>query len=181
MKSFLQFLLIFFSMCLCALIAVQWVRETDLRTNVQTLTDEGQNKSEYITNLVSRIDKNEKEILRLDGDKNRLTGQVKTNEEQIASLKLNLEKTTFEKERFEKLSDDYRKVVEKANENIKVQNDAIKKQNEDLQKLMEDRNTVVTKFNALAKEYKDLVEKWNKQQEDLAKAATNAPPTSARK
>ena len=31
MKSFLQNLLIFFAMTLCALIAFQWVRETDLR------------------------------------------------------------------------------------------------------------------------------------------------------
>ncbi len=181
MKSFLQSLLIFFSMCLCALIAFQWVRETDLRKDVQALTDEGQNKSEYITNLVSRIDKNEREIQRLDGIKNTLTGQVKTNEEQIASLKVSLDKANFEKDRFEKTAEEYRKVVEQANDSIKKQNEAIKKQNEDMQKLMEDRNAVVTKFNGLAKEYKDLVDKWNKQQEDLAKAATNAPATSARK
>jgi hypothetical protein len=33
----------------------------------------------------------------------------------------------------------------------------------------------VKKFNALAAEHNDLVTKWNKQQEELAAAATNAP------
>jgi chromosome segregation ATPase len=157
------------------LIAVQWVRETALRQNVQALTDDLQDHKESITNMLSRIGRNETEIQRLDGLKTTLTSQVKTNEALISTLKVDLDKMTAEKERCERLSEEYRKVVEKANESIKVQNDAIKKQNEEMQKLMEDRNQVVTKFNALAKEYQDLVDKWNKQQEDLAKAATNAP------
>ena len=39
MKNFLQGLLIFFSMCLCGMIAFQWVRETRLRLDVQDLTN----------------------------------------------------------------------------------------------------------------------------------------------
>ncbi len=44
-----------------------------------------------------------------------------------------------------------------------------------MKKLAEDRNAMVVKFNDLAKQYGDLVDKWNKQQEELAKAATNPP------
>src|SRR5437016_5513745 len=39
MKNFLQNLLIFFALCLCALIAIQWVRETDLNRRVQALSN----------------------------------------------------------------------------------------------------------------------------------------------
>jgi uncharacterized membrane-anchored protein YhcB (DUF1043 family) len=42
-------------------------------------------------------------------------------------------------------------------------------------KLAEDRNEVVKKFNKMAADYNDLAAKWNKQQEELAKAATNTP------
>jgi uncharacterized membrane-anchored protein YhcB (DUF1043 family) len=43
-------------------------------------------------------------------------------------------------------------------------------------KLAADRNEVVKKFNKMAADYNDLAAKWNTQQEELAKAATNAPP-----
>jgi len=39
----------------------------------------------------------------------------------------------------------------------------------------EDRNEVVKKFNKMAADYNDLATKWNKQQEELGKAATNTP------
>ena len=45
-----------------------------------------------------------------------------------------------------------------------------------LKKLVEERNANVAKFNKLAAEYNDLVNKWNKQQEEISKGATNAPP-----
>ena len=42
-------------------------------------------------------------------------------------------------------------------------------------KLVEERNQVVTNFNKMAADFNDLATKWNKQQEELAKASTNAP------
>jgi len=42
-------------------------------------------------------------------------------------------------------------------------------------KLSEDRNEVVKKFNKMAADYNDLQRNGTRQQEELAKAATNTP------
>jgi hypothetical protein len=44
-----------------------------------------------------------------------------------------------------------------------------------MKKLAEERNQMVVKYNEMATNYNALTTKWNKQQEDLARAATNAP------
>jgi septal ring factor EnvC (AmiA/AmiB activator) len=175
MKNFLQNLLIFFALCLCALIAIQWVRETDLRKNVQALTDTIHDKSEAIQNLQLQLRRDEDEIKRLDGIKKDLTATVKSNNVEIASLSKSLEKANVENERNLKQIENYKEAIKVANDNILKQNEDIKRQNEEMKKLAEDRNEIVKKFNDVAKQYSDLVDKWNKQQEDLAKAATNTP------
>jgi chromosome segregation ATPase len=175
MKTFLQNLLIFFALSLCALISFQWVRETDLRKNVQSLTDTVHDKMESIQNLQVSIKRDESEIQRLDGIKNLLTQTVKSNDLQISTLVKSLEKATNEVERTQHQMEAYKDALLAANESIKKQNEEVKRQNEEMAKMVEDRNEVVTKFNKMAADYNDLAAKWNKQQEDLAKAATNAP------
>lgn len=182
MKNFLQNLLIFLSLCLCGLIAFQWVRETDLRKSVQQQTDTIQTKTENILNLEAQIKRDNSEIQRLDGIKNQLTSQVQTNEAEIKLIRLELGKSSAEIDRLGGQLTEYKDALAKANTNlliqneaIKQQNESIKKQNDDMVKLANDRNEVVTKYNKLASEYKDLVDKWNAQQEQLAKAATNPP------
>ena len=175
MKAFLQNLLIFFALSLCALISFQWVRETDLRKQVQALTDTVHDKMENIQGLQSTVKHDESEIVRLDGLKNLLTKTVKSNDLQITSLVRAVEKATNEVDRAEKQIEVYKGALESANENIKKQNEDIKTQNEEMAKLAADRNEIVKKFNKIAADYNDLAAKWNKQQEELAKAATNAP------
>lgn len=175
MKTFLQNLLIFFALSLCALISFQWVRETDLRKSVQSLTDTVHDKMENIQNLQASIKRDESEIQRLDGLKNQLTQTVKSNDVQISTLVKSLEKATNDLERTQHQMDAYKDALQAANESIKKQNEEVKRQNEEMAKLAEDRNEVVKKFNKMAADYNDLATKWNKQQEDLAKAATNTP------
>jgi chromosome segregation ATPase len=179
MKAFLQNLLIFFALSLCAMISYQWVRETDLRKQVQVLTDTVHDKLENIQGLQSNVKHDEAEIVRLDGLKTALSQTVKSNDLQISALVRSIEKTTNDVERAEKQMEVYKGALETANENIKKQNDDIKTQNEEMAKLAADRNEVVKKFNKMASDYNDLAAKWNKQQEELAKAATNAPPANA--
>jgi chromosome segregation ATPase len=176
MKAFLQNLLVFFALSLCAMITYQWVRETDLRKQIQGLTDTVHDKMENIQNLQSSVKHDESEIVRLDGLKTALTQTVKSNDLQISALVRAVEKATNEVERAEKQIEAYKGAIETANENIKKQNDDIKTQNEEMAKLADDRNEAVKKFNKMAADYNDLATKWNKQQEELAKAATNAPP-----
>lgn len=175
MKNFLQNLLLLFALCLCALITVQWVRETRLRKQVQELTNKGQDMSEEIQNLHATVRRNEAEIQRLDSLKNQLTATVKSNNVEIAKLVKDLEKVEAENERNLKQAGVYKEALQTANDNIKKQNEDILKQNEEMKKLAEERNQMVRKFNEMATNYNALTTRWNKQQEDLAKAATNAP------
>jgi epidermal growth factor receptor substrate 15 len=175
MKAFLQNLLIFFALSLCALISFQWVRETHLRRDIQDLTNTVHDKLEAIQNLQANVKRDETEIQRLDGLKNQLTQTVKSNDVQIATLFKDVEKATNQVERQEQQIDAYKGALETANDNIKKQNDDIKRQNQEMAKMAEDRNEVVKKYNKMAADYNDLAQKWNKQQEDLAKQATNAP------
>src|SRR5439155_11947077 len=66
MKNFLQNLLMFLALCLCGLVACQWVRETDLRKRLQGLTDVVHDKSEPILNLEASVRHGRDEIQRLD-------------------------------------------------------------------------------------------------------------------
>jgi chromosome segregation ATPase len=181
MKTFLQNLLIFFSLCLCALISYQWVRETDLNKRVQTLTDTVHDKMESIQSLQSSVKRDEAEIVRLDGLKTSLIQTVKSNGTQIALLVKAVDKATNEVDRAERQIEVYKGALDNANENIKKQNDDIKTQNEEMAKLSADRNEVVKKFNKMAADYNDLAAKWNKQQEELAKQATNTPAAKGQK
>ncbi len=176
MKSFLQNLLIFFALCLCALIAFQWVRETNLLKRVQALTDTVHDKSDAIQSLQDAAKRDEAEIQRLDGLKNQLLATVKTNQSQIAQLTKDLDKTTLENEKNLKQIELYKEAVQRANDNVLKQNETIRTQNEELKALADDRNKAITNLNEMVKKYNDLAENWNKLQEDLAKASTNAPP-----
>ncbi len=175
MKAFLQNLLIFFALSLCALISYQWVHETDLNKQVQSLTDTVHDKMEGIQNLQTTVKRDEGEIVRLDGIKNALTQTVKSNDVQISSLTRAVDKATNEVDRAERQIAVYKEAMDTANENIKRQNAEIKTQNEEMAKLAQERNDIVKKLNKTAADYNDLATKWNKQQEELAKAATNTP------
>jgi len=175
MKNFLQNLLIFFALCLCALIAFQWVRETDLRKKLQQLTNVVHDKSEAILNLEANARRDRDEIRRLDDLRKQLTQTVKSNEMQIVNLSKDLEKATNELQRTEKQMIAYKDAYQKTSENLTNANQRILEQNEQTKKLAREGNELVKKFNDLNGKYSELVERWNKQQQDIAKQATNAP------
>jgi len=151
------------------------VRETHMQKDIQDLNNTIHDKMENIQNLQASVKRDEDEIKRLDGIKTQLTQTLKSNDVQIASLTKDLEKKTSDIERAEKQIEAYKGALEAANDSIKKQNDDIKRQNEEMAKMSEERNEVVKKYNKMAADYNDLATKWNKQQEDLAKMATNTP------
>jgi chromosome segregation ATPase len=174
MKNFLNNLLLFFALCLCGLVAFQWVRETDLRKNLQARADELHDKMENIQSLQGAVRQDETEIKRLDGLKNQLAATVKTNLQEFATLTKGLDKANLENEKNQHQLEVYKEALQTANDNIKKQNEEMKQQND----AIEQQNQAIKKQNEemqqLAAKYTELVGKWNKQQEDLAKAATNA-------
>ena len=175
MKTFLQNLLIFLSLCLCGLIAFQWVRETDLRKSVQGLNDTIHDKLESIQSLQAGQKRDQSEIVRLDGLRKAFTETIKSNNVEIGTLRKSLDKVNADYDRSTNMVAQYKDAVQRANDSIKQQNDTIKQQNEEILKVAAERNEVVSNYNKVAKDFNELAQRWNKQQEDLAKAATNQP------
>jgi len=173
MKNFLQNLLIFFALCLCGLCGFQWVRETDLRKNVQHLTDTVQDESQAITNLQGEVRTDEAEIRRLDALKNELNDTVKSNRAEISQLTRDLQKVRIENDRNLQQIELDKQTIQAANDNVRLANENIEKQKEILRTLVTNRDELLLKFNKLATNYSNLVDQWNKQQEELAKQATN--------
>jgi chromosome segregation ATPase len=175
MKNFLQGLLIFFSLCLCALIAFQWVRETRLRQDRQTHAEQLHEKMEALQDLELRCRHLEAEIQRLDALKLDLVATVKTNRLEIDKWRDDLLKAEGASEVAERQLAAYKAALQAANDNITNQNESIKRQNIEMKQLTEERNDLAKKFNKLATEYSDLARRWNQVQEELAAQATNAP------
>jgi len=175
MQKFLSNLLIFFALCLCALCAFQWVRESRLRKEIGDLQHTVYQKLESIQNLESQLKLTKEDVTRLESLKTELSGIIKTNKVEIQNLTKYAEKQEKEIEAGKAQIAVYKDAVDKANENIKRQNEDIKKQNEDMKKLTADRNATVEKYNKVVDQYNDLVKQFEKYQEDVAKGATNKP------
>ena len=94
----------------------------------------------------------------------------------ISYLSTELEKATNDLRKTEKQMLVYKDAYQRTSENLTNANQAIVEQNERMKKLAEEGNDVIKKFNKLNADYTALVNKWNQQQEELAKQATNAPP-----
>src|SRR6266446_3419238 len=144
MKNILQNLLIFFALCLCALIAFQWVRETGLRRDIQKLYDTVHDKSEAILKLEAQVRLNNDEIKRLDGIRNQLTQIVKSNDVEIATLSKDLQKANFENERNRRQIEVYTNALQTANDNIRKQNEDIKLLSSEVKTLARERNLAVS-------------------------------------
>jgi chromosome segregation ATPase len=174
MNKLLPNLLIVIALALCGFNVVQWVREAKLHGDKQVLSDTIHKKLETIQNLELHVKRTEAEITRLDGIRQTLNENVKSNRLEIASLTKQLDKVEKELELTKRQGEVYKDALDTANEAIRRQNEDIKKQNEDLKQLVEDRNGIAEKFNKLTQDYNELVGKWNQQQEELRKAAEQA-------
>src|SRR5437867_3958457 len=122
MKNPLQSLLIFLSLCLCALIAVQWHRETRLRLEVQKLTDTIHDKMENIQNLQAALKRTEEDVMHLTRKRDELTDLVKSNRLDIDRLTKEVEKTQQESDKNLRQSEAYKGAYDQANENVKTAN-----------------------------------------------------------
>jgi len=176
MKNFLASLLIFFSLCLCGLIWFQWVREASSRQEIQSLHDKDFLTREEIQGLRATVRRTEEEVMRLDGLKIELTGTVKSNRQEIATLTKDLQHANAEAEARLRQIEVYKEALDRANESIKKQNEDVRRQNEEMRKLADERNEIVVKFNKVVADFNDLAGKWNTLQEKLA--GTNAPPAN---
>jgi len=171
MQKFLSNLLIFFALSLCALCAFQWVRESGLRKEIADLHHTVYQKLDAIQNLEAQLKQTKEDVTRLEDLRAELSGIIKTNKEEIQSLRKYSEKLEKEIDAGKAQITVYKDAVDKANENIKRQNEDIKKQNEEMKQLAADRNATVEKYNKVVDQYNGLVKQFEKFQEDVAKAS----------
>ena len=171
MKNPLQNLLVFFSICLCLLMVVQWHVETGLRKDIQAREDREHDLKENIQSLQGSLKERGDEITRLDGLKKQLTEIVNSNRVEIAQLTKDLDKANQDIDKHLRTIDSYKAAVDRANENVKTANERITEQNAEMKKLADDRNEIVAKYNDVVKKFNDLAKQWN----DMQAAATNAP------
>ena len=176
MKNFLTNLMIVLSLGLCGLIWFQWQRETVNRQQMQVMADRTHDRDEKIQSLDGLIRITQTEVTRLDSLKKELTEQVKSSTVQIVTLNKELDRTKSDNEVKTKQLAAYKDALDRANDAIKKQNEDVTRQNEDLKRVAEERNEMALKFNKVATEFNELAAKWNTLQEQLAQAATNAPP-----
>lgn len=180
MKSFLINLMIAVSLGLCVLIWFQWKRETVNQQARQTLTDRLHDRDEKIQSQDGLIRTTQAEVVRLDTLKKEMTEQIKSNNVQIVALDKDLDRTKADNEAKTKQLAAYKDALDRANEAIKKQNEDVARQNEELKKVADDRNELAKKYNKAVGEFNDLAAKWNTLQDQLAKAATNAPPAGTK-
>ena len=174
MRNFLQNLMIFLALCLCGLVAAQWVREAHMRQQLRSFATELHNKTQTIQDLTGMVKRTEDEVKRLEGIKDLLNATIKTNQQEILGLRKDLDKVTGENERNLKQIEVYKEAMTKANENLTLANQNIQTLNEDRNKVVAQLNEMGAKYKKAVEDFNDLATKWNKMQEDLAK--TNAPP-----
>jgi len=174
MKNFLQNLLIFFALCLCGLIAFQWVRETDLRKQVQALTDNVHDKLEAIQKLQATIRSDQAEIQRLDGLRSQLTEMVKSNQLDIARLTKDLDKVTAENDKNFKQLEIYKDALQKANDNVLAANERIKQQSDEIKILAQQHTLLVTNMNEITGSINEVAKRWSSLGEDFQKASPAA-------
>ncbi len=169
--------MIVLSLGLCGLIWFQWQRETVNRQQMQMMADRTRHRDGKIQSLDDLVRITQTEVTRLDSLKKELIEQVKSNTVQIVTLDNELDRTKSDNEVKTKQLVAYKEALDRANDAIKKQNEDVTRQNEELKKVAEERNEMALKFNKVATEFNELAAKWNTLQEQLAKAATNAPPT----
>jgi septal ring factor EnvC (AmiA/AmiB activator) len=161
MKRFLPNLLIIFSLGLCGLIAVQWVRESHNRDDISHLNQTVYERDATVQGLNATIKKDDAEINRLDARNLELKETIKSNQDDIVLLRKNLKESDSKNVILTNKIEEYKAAVERQNDSIRKQNESIADQNTVLKKLGEERNEWILKYNDSVSNYNKLVSNYN--------------------
>ena len=176
MKKTLTVLLLVSALALCGLSVVQWLREAELRAEIQSLTLQLQAETQLRIETQEKAAAFELEIARLT--------QLRADTE-AKLLAVTEELTLTQTDQLQRgvsialLANEYAQARSQAqlaeqrlaettaaianrNEDVTGQNTAITTANERLKKLTAERDTAITELNARTKAFNDLVTKYNK-------------------
>lgn len=170
-------LMVVLALGLCGLCAYQWVRETRLRQRVEALQEEQRRIQEARTAVEAQSGRFQEEIARLERERAALARHSETNAAATAGLRADVVRLGREAETQRQQAQALKAALDTANTNVLKANDLLGKARTDLSQLARERNEAVERANALRKElddrivrYNELVERWNKQQEELKRA-----------
>ena len=176
MKKTLTLLLLVSALALCGLSVVQWLREAELRAEIQSLTLQLQAETQLRIETQEKAAAFELEIARLT--------QLRADTE-AKLLAVTEELTLTQTDQLQRgvsialLANEYAQARSQAqlaeqrlaettaaianrNEDVTGQNTAITTANERLKKLTAERDTAIAELNARTKAFNDLVTKYNK-------------------
>ena len=176
MKKTLTVLLLVSALALCGLCVVQWLREAELRAEIQSLTLQLQAETQLRIETQEKAAAFELEIARLtqlraDTEAKLLavteeltltqTDQLQRGVS-IALLANEFAQARSQAQLAEQRLAETTAAIANRNEDVTGQNTAITTANERLKKLTAERDTAIAELNARTKAFNDLVTKYNK-------------------
>ncbi len=161
MKNFQQNLLLVLALGLCVLCAWQWYAQTQQRNQIQSLNQLVYEKSLAIRDYTNSIATLNHQISEMDTRITELKGTVKTNQQLLATQRLELNRLYVTGESLTNQIAEFKEGVATLQTKLKEAYDGIKKQNESLQELVAQRDEFVKKYNDEVKDRNDVVAKYN--------------------
>lgn len=150
--------LIVVSLGLCALVVVQWTRESALRTILAGMDVRLKSAGADASDLADKVRTYEGEIRRLTGLQE--TSAIKATERQREVGRLTALLT--ERDAAAALPEDFVETMKARNAEVARQNGAITKQNAALRELVRERDDLTGRLNARTREFNELTAKYNK-------------------
>jgi chromosome segregation ATPase len=170
MKNFQQNLFIVLAIALCSLCAYQWYGQTQQRTQMNGLNQLIYQKSAAIRDYTNSIATMNNEVAQMDAEITSLKGTVKTNEQQMAAQRNEINRLEADGEALTNQVAEYKLDLETLQAKLKDAYDGIKKQNEMLKGVVAQRDKFVQKYNDSVKERNDIVAKYNALVDQVQKA-----------
>jgi chromosome segregation ATPase len=154
--------LVIITLALCALVVVQWVRESGLHTELSDMDKRLRSSEAAQSDLEDKLKTWESEIQRLTENSTAAAKKEKELHDEIARLTTELTARDAELKTASAAPPDYVATMKARNEEVTKQNEAITKANAALQKLVQERDALVEKLNARTREWNELTETYNK-------------------
>jgi septal ring factor EnvC (AmiA/AmiB activator) len=169
-------LLIVLSIGLCGLVAYQWYRDADLRTQIATRNRElnAMNEQKHEVEMTGK--RVEEELKRVEQLKERLTEQDKTNKVELSRVKKEAAEAQLKLDRSTRQGEAYKVAYDTMSTNILVQNESMKKLNEAYLNVVNVQKDTVEKYKKLAGDCEELNGRYNKlfEQAEKLQQALNA-------
>lgn len=154
-------ILIFLSICLCGLVAFQWVVQSRLREMVETEKAEGNKLRGERQDLENKSRRYSDEIANITELKAKLEEERKVTLVSLRQTTNDLIRLRMEFGYATNVLSQVSNALVQANTNLMIQNRNIADLAAQTKKAMEDRNEIAVKFNEKAKQYGDLVTNYN--------------------